>query len=111
MFVDDKELLHIILDGLPSEYDPFSSAIRTRSEVLSVEEFNALLNAEEIVIKKRSNIVDSASMAMATKFHPQGFQQGRGGRNNNQKGRCRGNNHNSKGSHYGGSSYYNPNQF
>ena len=109
MFVDDEELLHIILDGLPSEYDSFSSAIRTRSDVLSVEELNALLNAEERVIKKRSNTVDLASMAMAAKFHSQGFQQGRGGRNNNQRGRGRGNNHNSGGSHYGGGSYSNPN--
>ena len=96
VFMDDEELLHIILDGLPSEYDSFSSAIRTRSDVLSVEELNALLNYEERVIKKRSNTVDSASMAMATKFHSQGFQQGRGGRNNNQRGRGRGNNHNSR---------------
>nr|POF20156.1 hypothetical protein CFP56_65135 [Quercus suber] len=57
-----------------------SSAIRTRSEILSVEELNVLLNAEERVIKKRSSLVESASMAMAAKFHSQGFQQGRGGR-------------------------------
>ncbi|XP_023903240.1 uncharacterized protein LOC112015112 [Quercus suber] len=31
VFVDDEELLHIILDGLPSEFDSFSSAIRTSS--------------------------------------------------------------------------------
>ena len=74
VFVDDEELLHIILDGLPSEYDSFSSAIRTRSDVLSVEELNVLLNAEKRVIKKRSNTVDTASMAMVAKFHSQGFQ-------------------------------------
>ena len=33
--LDDEELLHIALDGLPSEYDSFSSAIRTQSDVLS----------------------------------------------------------------------------
>ena len=108
VFVDDEELLHIILDGLPSEYDSFSSAIRTRSDVLSVEELNVLLNAEERVIKRRSNTVDSASMAMAAKFHHQGFQQGRGGRSNNQRGRGRGY-HNSGGSHYNGN-YVNHNQ-
>ena len=70
-----------------------------------------MLNVEERVIKKRSNTVDSASMAMAANFHSQGFQQGRRGRNNNKKGRGRGNNHNFGGSHYGGSSYSNPNQF
>ena len=111
VFMDDEELLHIILDGLPSRYDSFSSAIRTISDVLSIEELNVLLNAEERVIKRRSNTVDSTSMAMAAKFHPQGFQQGRGGRNNNQRGRARGDNHNSRGSHYSGGSYSNPNQF
>ena len=44
VFVDDEELFHIILDGLPFEYDSFSSAIRTRSDVLLVEELNALHN-------------------------------------------------------------------
>ena len=83
VFMDDEELLHIILDGLPSEYDSFSLAIRTRSEVLSVEELNVLLNAEERVIKKRSNTVDFALMAMVARFQSQGFQQGRGGRHNN----------------------------
>ena len=64
VFVDDEELFHVILDGLPSEYDSLSSAIRTRSDVLSVEELNVLLNVEERVIKRRSNTIDSTSMAM-----------------------------------------------
>ena len=108
--VDDKELLHIILDGLPSKYDSFKLALRTRSDVLSVEELNALLNAEEKVIKKRSNSVDPASMAVAANFHPQGFPRGRGGRNHNQRGRgARRNGNNSGGmsSNYGGGSYSN----
>ena len=73
VFLDDEELLHIALDGLPSEYDSFSSAIRTRSDVLSIEELNTLLNSEEKVIKKRSkaNVVDPNSVAMAMNFHPQ----------------------------------------
>ena len=83
VFVDDEGILHIVLDGLPSSYDSFSSAIRTRSDVLSVEELNALLNAEERVIKKRSNGFDQVAMAMATNFHSQGFPRGRGGRNYN----------------------------
>nr|POE46008.1 hypothetical protein CFP56_36019 [Quercus suber] len=89
----------------------FASVSRTRSDVLSVEELNVLLNVEERVIKKRSNTVDSTSMAMAARFHSQGFQQGRGGRNNNQRGKGRGNTHNSGSSHYGGGGYSNSNQF
>ena len=91
VFLDDEELLHIALDGLPSKYDSFSYAIRTRSDVLFVEELNTLLNSEERVIKKRSkaNAVNPNSVAMAMNFQPQnqGFPLGRGGRNNNQRGR------------------------
>ena len=67
VFLDDEELFHIVLDGLPSEYDSFSSAIRTRSDVFSVEELNTLLNVEERVIKKRSNNIPSPSMVIGQK--------------------------------------------
>uniref|UniRef100_A0A2N9HT16 Reverse transcriptase Ty1/copia-type domain-containing protein n=1 Tax=Fagus sylvatica TaxID=28930 RepID=A0A2N9HT16_FAGSY len=36
--IDNEELLHIILKGLPREYSPFCSAIRTRNELVSFEE-------------------------------------------------------------------------
>ena len=36
--VDDEELLHIILKGLPKEYNAFRSAIRTKSTSLSFDE-------------------------------------------------------------------------
>ena len=65
---DDEELLHITLDGLPPKYDSFSFAIRTRSDVLLVEDLNTLLNAKERVIKKRSNTIDPNSVAMAANF-------------------------------------------
>ena len=107
--LDDEELLHIAPDGLPSEYDSFSSAIRTRSDVLSVEELNTLLNAEERVIKKRINNGSSPSMAMNMNFQSQnhGFsnQRGRGGRYFNQRGRGGSgnyNNHNSFTNNNGG---------
>ena len=67
VFLDDEELLHIALDGLPSEYDSFCSAIRTRSDILSVEELNTLLNVEERVIKKRSNNIPSPSVVIGQK--------------------------------------------
>ena len=65
VFLDDEELLHIALNGLPPKYDSFSSAIRTHSDVLSVEEINTLLNTKERVIKKRFDTNDANSMAMA----------------------------------------------
>ena len=75
VILDDEELLHVALDGLPSEYDSFNFAIRTHSDVLSVEELNTLLNAEERVIKKRSNGLIPPSMAMNANFQSrhQGF--------------------------------------
>ena len=79
--LDDEELLHIARDGLPSEYDSFCSAIRTRSDILSVEELNTLLNVEERVIKKRiNNGSSSPSMAMNMNFQSQnhGFSNQRG---------------------------------
>nr|XP_023903387.1 uncharacterized protein LOC112015238 [Quercus suber] len=115
VFLDDEELLHIAFDGLSSEYDSFSSAIRTHSDVLSIEELNTLLNSEERVIKKRSKAfaVDPNLVAMAMNFQPQhqGFPRGRGGRNNNQRGRG-GRGYNPNGGHNSsgyGNSGYNPN--
>ncbi|KAK9998014.1 hypothetical protein SO802_017617 [Lithocarpus litseifolius] len=75
VFMDDEELLHIALDGLTLEYDSFSSTIRTQSDVLSIEELNTLLNAEERVIK---TTVDPNSIAMAANFQSQDFSRGRG---------------------------------
>uniref|UniRef100_A0A7N2LE27 Retrotransposon Copia-like N-terminal domain-containing protein n=1 Tax=Quercus lobata TaxID=97700 RepID=A0A7N2LE27_QUELO len=41
--------------ALTVEYDAFCSAIRSRSDVVTLEEMNTLLNAEERSIKKRMN--------------------------------------------------------
>ena len=112
VFLDDEKLLYIVLDGFPSEYDSFSSAIKIHSDVLSIEKLNTLLNFEERVIKKRSkaNAIDPNSVAMAMNFQPhnQGFPQGRGGRNNKQRG-TGGHGYNPNGGHnssgYGNSGY------
>uniref|UniRef100_A0A2N9H2P5 Reverse transcriptase Ty1/copia-type domain-containing protein n=1 Tax=Fagus sylvatica TaxID=28930 RepID=A0A2N9H2P5_FAGSY len=44
---DQEELTHVILKGLPKEYAPFASAIRTRDTVLSLEKLTVLLQTEE----------------------------------------------------------------
>lgn len=71
--LDDEDLFHVSLDGLPSKYDSFSSAIRTHSDVLSVEKLNTLPNAKKRAIKKRSCIVDATSMAMVAITNLKGF--------------------------------------
>ena len=45
--IDNEELLHIILKGLPKEYAPFASAIRTRDGILPLEKLSVLLQTEE----------------------------------------------------------------
>ena len=91
------------LDGLPLEYASFSFAIRTKSDVLSVEEFNTLLDVEEKVIKKRFCLVDVNTMAKTANFQSKGLGRGRG-KNNNQRG-CGGRGFN------GGNPHTNPNNF
>ena len=47
ILLDDEELLHVAIKGLPKEFNAFRSAIRTRSTKLSFDELTTLLNAEE----------------------------------------------------------------
>ena len=68
VILDDEELHHVALNGLPSDYDSFSSAIRTRSDVLTVEELNTLLDAKERAIRKRFGVIDVSTMAMAANY-------------------------------------------
>ena len=68
MIVDDKERLHVALDSLPSKYDSFSSAIRTYSDFLSIEELNTLLIAKERTTKKGCSVIDASSMAMVANY-------------------------------------------
>ena len=45
--VDIEEILHIILKGLPHEYRPFCSAMRTRNKSISFVDIHVLLTSEE----------------------------------------------------------------
>ena len=49
--IDNKEILHIVLRGLPHEYHAFSVAIRTRNDATSFEDIHVLLIAEEQSLK------------------------------------------------------------
>ena len=86
VYVDEEELIHLALEALPPKYDVFCSAIRIRNDILTIEELNTLLNAEERSIKKRSthsNLRDSSSFAMAANQFNQSFTKGRGKNGNN----------------------------
>ena len=47
VILDDEELLHISIKGLPKEFNAFRSEICTRSTQLSFDELTTMLNAEE----------------------------------------------------------------
>ena len=55
VFVNDEELLHIVLDGLPSEMYPFYTAMKTPNEPIGLEELHVLSNAEEKSLKNNSD--------------------------------------------------------
>jgi hypothetical protein len=62
--IDNEELLHIILKGLPKEYASFASAIRTRDGILSLEKLSVLLQTEEQSMKEGSDPLMNSALAM-----------------------------------------------
>uniref|UniRef100_A0A2N9J182 Integrase catalytic domain-containing protein n=1 Tax=Fagus sylvatica TaxID=28930 RepID=A0A2N9J182_FAGSY len=97
--IDNEKLLHIILKGLPREYGPFCSAIRTRNELVTFEEIMVLLQTEEHSASESSNSgKDSHPMAMfasapnnrtsnsQSAFYGNNTQFRGRGRNNSQRG-------------------------
>uniref|UniRef100_A0A2N9HVI9 Integrase catalytic domain-containing protein n=1 Tax=Fagus sylvatica TaxID=28930 RepID=A0A2N9HVI9_FAGSY len=70
---DHEELLHVILKGLPKDYAPFASAIRTRDGLLSLEKLSVLLQTEEQSMQEASDPLTNSALAMNS------FSRGRGG--------------------------------
>jgi hypothetical protein len=90
---DQEELTHVILKGLPKEYAPFASAIRTRDTVLSLEKLTVLLQTEEQSMNEVSDSLSNSALAMFVSHNKphygnQGFNRGRG-RNSYSKGKGR----------------------
>ena len=88
VIVDDEELLHIAIKGLPKEYNAFKSAIRTRSTQLGFDELSTMLNAEKDFLNEGIEVKDSIfALAASTnqKSNSNGFNQ------NHNRGRGRGN--------------------
>uniref|UniRef100_A0A2N9HHB5 GAG-pre-integrase domain-containing protein n=1 Tax=Fagus sylvatica TaxID=28930 RepID=A0A2N9HHB5_FAGSY len=94
---DPEELLHVILKGLPKEYAPFASAIRTRDGVLSLEKLLVLLQTEEQSMQESVDPFSNSALAMFVTPNkpPNGYNgnhgynnnRGRGGRNSYSRGR------------------------
>ena len=92
MVIDDEELLHIAIKGLPKEYNAFRFAIRTRSAKLSFDELSTMLNAEEESLNEDLEVKDPVfAMASTTpklnnSGYNQAFNRGRGRGNYNNMG-------------------------
>ena len=100
VILDDEELLHVAIKGLPKEFSAFRFAIRTRSTILSFDELATLLNVEKESLNEGIEIKDS-TFAMSVNTTPrfnntggyntfnQSSNRGRG-KGNNARGRGRG---------------------
>jgi FtsZ-binding cell division protein ZapB len=87
---DHDELLHVILKGLPKEYAPFASAIRTRDGILSLEKLSVLIQTEEQSIQETNDPFSNSALAMFVSHNKpsNGYNANQG--YNNHRGRGRG---------------------
>ncbi|XP_028095425.1 putative protein TPRXL [Camellia sinensis] len=120
--IDDEDLILLVLNGLPDEYNSFKTAIRARSGAVTMEEVSSLLCSEAIHIEKINlhsspnvafSAVQGTSSAPQTLSSPypstQGLQHFQSGPNRSNFSTYRGNHSNSRGrgrftnfSHYRG---------
>ena len=100
--MEDEELLHIVLDGLPQNFYHLCSTMRTRSDDVSFEQLLVLLTAEEKSLKLNAKATqepslltmlgtgpryNNSSSTPIPQFNAHSNRGGRGGRSNNYKGR------------------------
>uniref|UniRef100_A0A2N9H2J2 non-specific serine/threonine protein kinase n=1 Tax=Fagus sylvatica TaxID=28930 RepID=A0A2N9H2J2_FAGSY len=100
--IDDEEILHIVLQGLPSEFHSFTSAMLTKNEAVKYEELHTLLKTEEDLLRSATeNSKEIAHMAMVANKTSQpmynnssttqfGGHRGRGRNHNRGRGGNRG---------------------
>jgi hypothetical protein len=103
-FIDDEEILHIVLQGLPTEFRSFTSVMLTKNEAVQFEELHTLMKTEEDLLKSAmDHSKEIAHMAMVASknssqpsFNSSSYAQFNGhhggrGRNQNFSNRGRGN--------------------
>ena len=92
VIVNNEELFHIAIKGLPKEYNAFRPAIKIRSTQLSFDELSTMLNAEEESLNEGIEVKDTifAMTAIANQKSGSGYNQsynrGRDKGNFNNKG-------------------------
>ena len=93
VIVNNEELFHIAIKGLPKEYNAFRPAIKIRSTQLSFDELSTMLNAEEESLNEGIEVKDTifAMTAIANQKsngsgYNQSYNRGRDKGNFNNKG-------------------------
>uniref|UniRef100_A0A2N9EHZ0 Reverse transcriptase Ty1/copia-type domain-containing protein n=1 Tax=Fagus sylvatica TaxID=28930 RepID=A0A2N9EHZ0_FAGSY len=65
ILIDDEEILHIVLQGLSSEFHSFTSAMLTKNEAVKFEELHTLMKTKEDLLRSATeNSKEIAHMAM-----------------------------------------------
>lgn len=84
--IDDEDLILYTLNGLPNDYAPFKTSIRTRSSPLTIEELHVLLSCDKLhLANAQQSVMDYTATALLTsKDNPLNSS------GNNKKGRGRG---------------------
>ena len=63
--VDDEDLVLLVLNGLPDEYNAFKTTIRARSDPISMEDLSSLLCSESIHIESSMKQTHTAEIPYA----------------------------------------------
>jgi hypothetical protein len=72
VLIDDGEILHIVLQGLPSDFHSFTFAMLTKNEAVQFEELHTLMKTEEDLLKSAmDNSKEIAHMAMVANKNSQ----------------------------------------
>ncbi|GMP89176.1 hypothetical protein CsSME_00040856 [Camellia sinensis var. sinensis] len=96
--VDDEDIVLLILNGLPAEYNAFKTSIRTRSDSMSLATLSSLLCSEEIHIEAANKNSQASEIPFAYTATTRSFSN-RGGSNGSPRS-YRGNFSNRGGSRY-----------
>ena len=99
VLLDDEELLHVAIKGLPMEFSAFRSTIWTRSTKLGFDELATMLNAEEESLNE-GIVIKDPTFAMVAKTTSRPNNNGGYNKSYNQssiRGRGRGNSNRGRG--------------
>ncbi|KAJ8622019.1 hypothetical protein MRB53_030548 [Persea americana] len=98
--VDDEDIIIYTLNGLPPEYGPFRTSIRTRSAPILLEELHVLLQCEELnldITQTSSTDILTTAMVASKEANKSGTPLNNRGGKSNFHGRGRGPKNNNRG--------------